>query len=114
MLHILFGDPNRDLLRCYAVLLRGRGYAVTTVFDGAQVSEALARQPFALAILGDGLGRIGTEKLIPLLHEQGIPVLLLASGQAPTEADAVLPFPFLPQELYAAAEQILKKAGDPA
>ena len=30
------------------------------------------------------------------------------------EADAVLPFPFLPQELYAAAEQILKKAGDPA
>ena len=116
MFHVLFADPNRDLLRCYAVLLADRGYAVTTVFDGAQVLEKLGSETFDAALLGDTLPRVGAEKLIPALHERHIPVLLLETDAKPTAADAVLPFPFLPQELYAAVRRLLPeespKAGE--
>lgn len=107
MKHILFADPNRDLLKCYDVLLQNRGFAVTTVFDGTQVVEKLTDGQFDLAVLDDALPRIGVSRLIPMFHERKIPVLLLVSNRADLEADAALPFPFRPNELYAAVGRLI-------
>lgn len=107
MKHILFADPNRDLLKCYDVLLQNRGFAVTTVFDGTQVVEKLTDGQFDLAVLDDALPRIDASRLIPMFHERKIPVLLLVSNKTAPEADAVLPFPFWPNELYAAVDRLI-------
>jgi len=101
---ILFADPNRDLLNSCGELLRQRGYDVTAVFDGTQVVEKLEEKPFDLALVGETLPRIPTARLLPLIHEKGIPVLLLGDGSA---GDANLAFPFLPRELYAAVGRFI-------
>ena len=108
MKNILFADPNRDLLKCYEVLLRSRGFDVATVFDGTQVIEKLAANRFDLALLSDTLPRIGADKLVMLLHEKQIPVLLLANNASQAHgADAALPFPFVPNELYSAVSRLI-------
>ena len=108
MKNILFADPNRDLLKCYDVLLKSRGFAVTTVFDGVQVIEKISENRYDLALLSDSIPRIGAAKLIPLLHEKQIPVLLLVSKSSVIPgADEWLAFPFVPNEMYAVLSQLL-------
>jgi CheY-like chemotaxis protein len=56
-LHVLLAEPNAELRRLMAFVLRREGHAVVTVKDGSQLLEALARglidrghRPFDLII----------------------------------------------------------------
>ena len=88
MKRLLFVDPDRALLRCYGVLLKMRGYRTETTDSAAEATALLEKETF------DGARRV--------------PVLLLATGSGTLwGADAALAFPFRPEQLFAAAKQLL-------
>ena len=110
MKRLLLTGPDRNLLRCYEVLLKRRGYAVMTAPDGMQAQRLAAAERFDLALLGDAIQKIDKKRPVAFFHEYGIPVLLLSGSARPDpEADAVLPFPFVPEELFDALEQLMEK-----
>jgi PAS domain S-box-containing protein len=56
--HILVADDSRDALRALALMLRARGYEVTTAIDGADALEkAIAQRP-DIAVLDIGMPRM--------------------------------------------------------
>ena len=113
---ILLADSDRDLLQSYEKLLTMDGEAVTTAFDGAQVTALLARERFDVVVLEEKLPRIGHERLMLTLQREDLPVIVLLDERVGVKhllrtrlPCAYLPFPFLPDDLTGLIEDVLRK-----
>ena len=106
MKRLLFVDPDRARLRCYGVLLKMRGYRTETTDSAAEAIALLEKETFDLAVVNES--QAGRDGLIRALGARRVPVLLLATGSGTLwGADAALAFPFRPEQLFAAAKQLL-------
>ena len=113
----LFADSNRDMLFAYRRLMEIAGIQTETAFDGVQTLDFLETRPFDLAIVNERLPRIPHERMIRLLREKGVPVIVLLDAPVSVKRlcreelpNAYLSFPFFSSELFALAENVLKKA----
>lgn len=116
-LRILLADPNRDLLSVYGQLLEKQGHSVRTAFDGTRVLALLGESAFDFAIVNECLPRVRHDRLIRSFQDTAIPVLVLLDRPVNRKtllrrelANAYLPFPFSPEELFAALEDVREKA----
>ena len=119
-MRILFAAPDRELLRCYEILLAGPGRAVETAFDGVQVLRLLAEGDWDLLILSRDIPRIDWRRILEHCDRGGPPVLVLTAKAPdlglllePVLAQDYLPLPFLPSELEARVEALAAALASP-
>jgi len=119
-MRILLAAPDRDLLRCYNIILDEAFGETVTAFDGTHVLALLADTDFDLCILDRDLPRVGHAEIRKKLAEKGIPAIVLTNGDAEQDASPealpealVLPFPFSPDEMRAAVRLATEKGTEP-
>lgn len=121
MNRILIADDDRELCELLAAYLRGEGYAVNAVHDGASALARLAdpaSRPDLLILDVTMPGRDGLETLRELRSRHGLPVLMLSARGEPIDrviglelgADDYLAKPCLPRELLARVRARLRPA----
>ena len=116
-MRILFAAPDRDLVRCYSLLLAGDGREVDTACDGVAVLEKLSLGGWDLLILTRDLPRIPSRQIVAHCRREALPVILLTPrppslGELLDQALpwALLPLPFLPEELEALVGRVIGTA----
>ena len=77
---ILFAAPDRDLLECYAKLLKEDYGETVTAFDGAQALSLLHSEDFDILLLDRAIPRIDYKTILSKAHDKNIPVILLVNG----------------------------------
>lgn len=113
---VLVADDDEDVRTFIAHALRGAGYGVRAVADGAQALERLCVERFDAAVLDMDMPGFTGEEVRARLAESGGRRgvgLVLASGMVqhvPSGWDGFLPKPFLMKDLLAAVERALTNA----
>jgi two-component system response regulator CpxR len=120
---LLVVDDDRELTDLVARFLRGEGFEVDCVLDGAMGAERASSGAYGLVLLDVMLGRSnGFDVLRRIRATSSVPVVMLtAKGDALDRilgleigADDYLPKPFNPQELAARIRAVLRRtAPDP-
>lgn len=118
-MRILLVEDHPELGRWIAKALRGSGFAVDVITDGAEADQALGTEPYGLAVLDLTLpGLDGLEVLRRLrARNQTLPVLLLTARGDVAErvrglnlgADDYLTKPFALEELEARVKALLRR-----
>jgi two-component system response regulator CpxR len=115
---LLVVDDDRELTDLVARFLRGEGFDVECVMDGATGAERAASGAYSLVLLDVMLGRTnGFDVLRQIRATSAVPVVMLtARGDALDRilgleigADDYLPKPFNPQELAARIRAVLRR-----
>lgn len=119
-MRILFAAADRDLLACYQLLLSEPETQVVTVFDGIQAMTRLESEAWELVILTRDLPRISYYQIVKTCNLRSLPVLVLTPEPVWLRQllgdilpSGYLPLPFQPEELRAAALEILENAASP-
>jgi DNA-binding response OmpR family regulator len=116
---LLIVDDDRDIREMLSDYLEAEGYSVDSVATGEDALQRMASRRYRLIILDIMLpGMSGLDVLRKLQSSSEVPVLMLtARGEAADRvlglrlgADDYLPKPFVPQELAARVEAILRRA----
>jgi len=115
---LLVVDDDRELTDLVARFLRGEGFEVECVMDGAAAAEQASSGAYSLVLLDVMLGRTnGFDVLRRIRTTSAVPVVMLtAKGDALDRilgleigADDYLPKPFNPQELAARIRAVLRR-----
>jgi DNA-binding response OmpR family regulator len=115
---ILVVDDEISIRELSAALLMASGYQVDTAENGAAGWEALHGKSYDLLITDNNMPKVSGVELVKKLRaaRMTLPVVL-ASGAIPPEAlsrnpslqlAAMLPKPFLPDELLGTVKQVLR------
>jgi two-component system response regulator CpxR len=116
---LLIVDDDPDIREMLSDYLEAEGYCVESVGSGKEALERVARVEYTLIVLDIMLpGMNGLDVLRQLRISSQIPVLMLtARGEAVDRvlglqlgADDYLPKPFVPQELAARIQAILRRS----
>lgn len=116
---LLIVDDDQDIREMLSDYLEAEGYSVTSVATGEEALERLASRRYRLVILDIMLpGMSGLDVLRKMQSFSTAPVLMLtARGEAADRvlglrlgADDYLPKPFVPQELAARVQAVLRRA----
>ena len=116
---LLIVDDDRDIREMLSDYLAAEGYCVDSVATGEEALERLVRRRYRLVILDIMLPAMsGLDVLRKMQSFSTAPVLMLtARGEAADRvlglrlgADDYLPKPFVPQELAARVQAILRRA----
>ena len=83
MYKILWADDEIDLLKPHILFLKGKGYDVTTVSNGVDALDALAREPFSLVLLDENMpGLSGLETLAKINRSHpDVPVIMITKSE---------------------------------
>jgi len=120
---LLVVDDDRELTDLVARFLRGEGFEVDCVMDGAAGAERASSGSYSLVLLDVMLGRSnGFDVLRRIRATSSVPVVMLtAKGDALDRilgleigADDYLPKPFNPQELAARIRAVLRRSAPDA
>ncbi|MGF6448421.1 response regulator [Paraburkholderia youngii] len=123
---IIVLDDEAELRNMLLRFLRGQGFDVRAAEDGKRLNRYLEREPFDLLILDLMIGEEDGLEICAKLRAQGqtLPILMLTAKGDPldrvtgleTGADDYLAKPFLPRELVARINALLRRqkmaAGD--
>ncbi|MGF6640986.1 response regulator [Paraburkholderia sp. MM6662-R1] len=123
---IIVLDDEAELRNMLLRFLRGHGFDVRAAEDGKRLNRYLEREPFDLLILDLMIGEEDGLEICAKLRAQGqtLPILMLTAKGDPldrvtgleTGADDYLAKPFLPRELVARINALLRRqkmaAGD--
>ena len=125
-LKILVADDNRTNRTLIARVLERAGHSVTTVVDGTETVEALARQEFDVAVVSDDLPGIeGLESLkllrLAAVGRPRVPIVLVAADVSPAArarhaeagVDTALGRPVDPRQLLTAVAAFSPSAEAP-
>ena len=116
---ILIVDDEPSILATMALLLRGRGYEVTTATTAHAALDAIDRQPPQLVILDLGLPDLDGVELCRRIREgRSLPILVLSARGAEQDkvaaldagADDYVTKPFGAEELLARVRAALRRA----
>lgn len=120
-MHLLIAEDDPILAEGLVDSLRGAGYAVDRVADGAEADAALASQSFDLVILDIGLPKLSGLAVLKRLRarKSTVPVLILTVLDAIEDrvrgldlgADDYLAKPFELPELEARVRALTRRAG---
>lgn len=80
---ILWADDEIDLLKPHILILKSKGYDVTTVSNGIDALEALAREKYSLVLLDEmmpGISGLETLQRINQLHPE-LPVIMITKSE---------------------------------
>lgn len=80
---ILWADDEIDLLKPHILILKSKGYDVTTVSNGLDALDALAAEKFSLVLLDEmmpGISGLETLQRINQLHPE-IPVIMITKSE---------------------------------
>lgn len=120
-MRILLAEDNRELSDWLARLLRRGHYSVDCVHDGEAADEALATQPYALAILDLSLPRLDGLEVLRNFRKRGgiVPVIILTARDSVASrvagldggADDYLAKPFDVAELEARIRALIRRGG---
>lgn len=115
-MRILLAAADRDLLECYQQILSDRFGETVTAFDGTQVFMLLGTEHFDLVILDRDLPRMDHQSLVRRIRGKETPVMVLTNGtegraETGQPQEDCLAYPFMPGEIIAAVEKLLRKAG---
>jgi two-component system OmpR family response regulator len=120
-LHLLIAEDDPILAEGLVDTLRGAGYAVDCVADGAEADAALSSQSFDLVILDIGLPRLSGLNVLKRLRarKSTVPVLILTVLDAIEDrvrgldlgADDYLAKPFELPELEARVRALTRRSG---
>ena len=124
---IIVLDDEAELRNMLLRFLRGHGFDVRAAEDSKRLNRYLEREPFDLLILDLMIGEENGLEICAKLRAQGqtLPILMLTAKGDPldrvtgleTGADDYLAKPFLPRELVARINALLRRqkmaAGDP-
>ena len=115
--NILIAVSDRDLLAGLSDYLEITGNTVSSAFDGIQAINRMAESKFDAAIIDCDLPRIKLNDLLCALNDGATPAIVLTKvpvspkllSREPVPA-SYLPYPFLPEELTAKTEDIIRTA----
>ena len=111
----LLVDDDAALRMLCRVNLELEGFSVREAASLAEADEALAAERPDVVLLDVHLGGEHTHGLLARLRADGIPVALVTGSVDIDEyrdsADAVIPKPFLPQDLVETARRLAKVIG---
>ena len=111
----LLVDDDAALRMLCRVNLELEGFTVREAGTLAEADEALAAERPDVVLLDVHLGGDHTDGLLARLRADGIPVALVTGSVDIDEyrdsADAVIPKPFLPQDLVETARRLAKVTG---
>ena len=116
-MRILLAAPDRDLLTCYREILAVPFGEVVTAFDGTQVLSLLQTESFDLVLLDSDIPRVSRKGLFRRIREKKIPVIEMTAGRnlpGDPAPDAVLTYPFTPEEICAAVSSQLQMTAQDA
>jgi two-component system, OmpR family, response regulator len=120
--HILIADADIETGNLLGAYLVKNGLAASTVASRTAVLEALGKAGVDLLILDETVLGDGVFGLYPELRKiSEVPVIMLAPPPEGTDsgmgqdrgAQAYLPKPFIPRELLALIQGMLRRMGDP-
>jgi CheY-like chemotaxis protein len=116
---ILVVDDEPDLRFILRRVFEAAGYEVVDAGTGADALLCLAGMPSDLVVTDMMMPVMGGRELIARLRGDPatahIPILAVSgNGDQADAADAVLPKPYQPVQVLAAAEALLPPKGDPA
>lgn len=80
---ILWADDEIDLLKPHILILKSKGYDVTTVSNGIDALEALAKDKYSLVLLDEmmpGISGLETLQRINQLHPE-LPVIMITKSE---------------------------------
>ena len=80
---ILWADDEIDLLKPHILILKSKGYDVTTVSNGIDALDALAREKYSLVLLDEmmpGISGLETLQRINQLHPD-LPVIMITKSE---------------------------------
>lgn len=116
---IIVLDDEVELRNMLQRFLRGQGFDVRVAEDGKRLDRYLEREPFDLLVLDLMIGEEDGLAICARLREQGqtLPILMLTAKGDPldrvlgleTGADDYLAKPFLPRELVARINALLRR-----
>lgn len=116
---VLVVDDERDVAQGIAALLRARGYLVETAFDGRQVLDRMALEPFPdLLVLDYSMPEFTGEEVMASLraqdHFRALPILLATATEidlsAMSRASGLLRRPFTSDVLCKMIGELLAAA----
>ena len=79
---ILWADDEIDLLKPHILILKSKGYDVTTVSNGIDALEALSKDKYSLVLLDEmmpGISGLETLQRINQLHPD-LPVIMITKS----------------------------------
>ena len=117
---LLIVDDDADIRTLLAEELRKAGFIVSSAANGAEMRQALEREPVDLIVLDLNLPREdGLTLCRDLRARSGLPVIMLTARSGPIDrivglemgADDYVPKPFEPRELVARIRNVLRRTG---
>ncbi|MBQ7671279.1 MAG: response regulator transcription factor [Clostridia bacterium] len=117
--NILVAVSDRDLLSGLSDYLEITGNSVSQAFDGIQAISRMAESKFDAAIIDCDLPRIKLKDILNALKDSGTPSIVLTKApvspkllaKEPVPA-SYLSYPFLPEELTAKTEDVIRTASE--
>ena len=117
-MNILFASKDRDLLKCYQLLLSDEDTAVDTAFDGIQVLNAIAAKKYDILIVSQDIPRITCRQIVEHAKSMRLPVIVLTQKKTGLNillddvlANDYLEMPFVSEELKKEIDDVICKAG---
>ncbi len=114
---LMLAAADRDFLRAYQLLLEEPFGEVLTAFDGAMALTMLAERRLDALVLDEDLPRVEHAALVTRANELKLPCVALLSRRVTGQtlkrqalANAYLTYPFAPQALMDALDDVLNKA----
>ncbi|HVO35983.1 MAG TPA: response regulator [Gemmatimonadales bacterium] len=124
MARVLVAEDDADVRRVVGRVLARLGHEVHDVADGTAALRLIAEMPFDLVITDVYMATVDGLELLERMQQQhlGVPVVVMSGGgfksrqyvlkiAASCGASAILEKPFTLNELRAAVEPLLQKAG---
>lgn len=115
-MNILFASKDRDLLKCYQLLLSDENTAVDTAFDGIQVLNAIAAKKYDILIVSQDIPRISCRQIVEHAKSMRLPVIVLTQKKTGLNillddvlANDYLEMPFVSEELKKEIDDVLCK-----
>ncbi len=80
---ILWADDEIDLLKPHILFLKAKGYDVTTVSNGRDALDYLAREPFSLVLLDENMPGISGLETLDLINRDhpDVPVIMITKSE---------------------------------
>ena len=106
-MRILITAPDRDLLDSLRALLTLNGWEVDVAHDGVGATGKARTVKYDAALVDEKTPLIRSGDLVRELEASGVPAILMTEN-AGAVGDAVIKYPFGPDELISAIEKVVR------